>query len=428
MAASEHTPSYYAATARGLVERPALAGDLRADVCVVGGGFTGVSTALNLAERGYDVVLLEARRIGWGASGRNGGQVCSGYSADMGKIAGWLGKDDARTLFDMAEEAKSIVRERVERHAIDCDLRWGYVNAAVKRRQLDDMARMAEVWAKDYGYRDLALIRDKDELAAHVDSPYYLGGLLDAGAGHLHPLSYCLGLARAAEEAGARLFEGSPVVSVELGSEPEARTAEGRVTAEFLVLCGNAYLGDLVPEIGRKIMPVGNYIGTTESLGENRARALIPGDAAVCDWNFILNYYRMTADRRLLFGGLASYSTLPPPDLRGGLRREMLKVFPSLGDVGFDYVWGGFVGITMERTPHFGRVRPNVYFAQGFSGNGVALTGLAGKVIAEAIAGQAERLDLFARLPHTTFYGGKLLRTPSLVLAMTWFRLRDWLS
>ncbi len=427
MSGEPHAPSYYAATAHPAPPRPPLQGAVKADVCVVGGGFTGVSAALNLAERGYEVVLLEANRIGWGASGRNGGQICSGYSADMAAIRGAVGRDDARRLFELAEESKAIIRERVARHAIDCDLKPGYLHAAVKPRHLKGMAQMRDRWAEDYGYHALELLEGPAALQRHLQTEAYLGGLFDAEAGHLHPLNYCLGLARAAESAGARLHEASAVTGIARGTRPVAETATGRVEADTLLLCGNAYLGRLVPEIAAKIMPMGNFIGATEPLGEERARALFPSDAAVCDWNFILNYYRLSADRRLLFGGLASYSTLPPPNVEGGLRREITRIFPALADVRFDHIWGGLVGITVERTPHFGRLDGNLYFAHGFSGTGVALTGLAGKILAEAIAGQAERLDLFAKLPHTSFPGGRLLRLPTLVLAMTWYRMRDWL-
>ncbi len=427
MSGEAHARSYYAATAHPTPARPPLEGTVKADVCVVGGGFTGVSAALNLAERGYDVVLLEANRIGWGASGRNGGQICSGYSADMAAIRGAVGREDARRLFELAEESKAIIRERVARHAIDCDLKPGYLHAAVKPRHLKGMAQMRDLWAEDYGYHALELLEGPAALQRHLRTEAYLGGLFDAEAGHLHPLNYCLGLARATEAVGARLHEDSAVTAVTRGPRPAAETAKGRVEADTLLLCGNAYLGRMVPEIAAKIMPMGNFIGATEPLGEERARALFPSDAAICDWNFILNYYRLSADRRLLFGGLASYSTLPPPNLEGGLRREIAKIFPALADVRFDHVWGGLVGITVERTPHFGRLGGNLYFAHGFSGTGVALTGLAGKILAEAIAGQAERLDLFAKLPHTSFPGGRLLRLPTLVLAMTWYRMRDWL-
>ena len=427
MTPQTHTDSYYAATAHPSPERPPLKAEARADVCVVGGGFTGVSVALNLAERGYQVVLLEANRIGWGASGRNGGQICSGVSGGMSRVAAALGKDDARKVFAMIEEAKAIIRERVARHAIDCDLKWGYLDAAIKPRHLKGMAELAERWQREYGFEGHTLLESPSALEPYIGTKAYLGGLFDRTGGHLHPLNYCLGLAAAAEAAGARLCEGSTVTSLQPGAKPTVVTDAGQVRADSVVLCGNAYLGDLVPKIRAKIMPMGNYIGATAPLGENRAQALIPADAAVSDWKFILNYYRLSADHRLLWGGLASYSTLPPPNLKQGLRAQILEVFPDLKDFAFDYVWGGLVGITMERTPHFGRLGSNLYFAQGYSGSGVAMTGLAGKIIAEAVAGQAERLDLFARLPHTTFPGGRLLRMPTLVLAMAWYRMRDWL-
>lgn len=426
MTGQEHVPSYYHATAKGLTTHPPLEGEVTADVCVVGAGFTGLSTALNLAERGYRVAVVEANRVAWGASGRNGGQIGTDFASGIEKIRDWVGPEDARKLWDMVEESKAIIRDRVARHRIDCDLTWGYLHAAEKQRELDDLKEAQELYRRDYGYDQTAIVEGAD-LRQHVDSGVYCGGMTDARAGHLHPLNYCLGLARAAGEAGVRIYEDSAVVSVEEGAAPAVRCARGRVKASTLVLCCNAYLGDLVPRLRRKIMPVGTYIGATEVLGENRARGLIPRNEAICDCKFVLNYYRLSPDHRLLFGGRVSYSTLMPPNLPAAMRRKMLEVFPGLGDVGFDYTWGGFVAITVKRTPHLGRLGQNVYFAQGFSGQGVALTGVAGKIMAEAIAGQAERFDLFAKLPHTTFPGGRLLRTPSLALAMLWYRLRDLL-
>ncbi|MFQ6017614.1 MAG: NAD(P)/FAD-dependent oxidoreductase [Kiloniellaceae bacterium] len=422
-----HPESYYAATATPLPEFPELTGEIGAEVCVVGGGYAGLSTALELAERGFDVVLLEARRVGWGASGRNGGQICTGYAAGMGQIEGRVGKDDARRLFALAEEAKAIIRERVARLAIDCQLKWGYFHAAGKPRQQRALALTQERWARDFGYDATRLVEGPDAVAGYVNSSAYVGGLFDGRAGHLHPLNYCLGLARGAAAAGVRIFEGSEVQALDFGARPRARCARGSVKARFLVLCGNAYLGNLVPPMRRKIMPVGTYIGATRPLGAARARALIPDDIAVSDCNFVLNYFRLSPDDRMLFGGRVSYSTIVPPDLPRALRKKMLAVFPGLADVGFDYTWGGFVAITVERTPHLGRIGSNVYFAQGFSGQGVALTGVAGRLLAEAISGQAGRFDVLARLPHTTFPGGRLLRTPTLALAMLWYRLRDLL-
>ncbi len=422
----QYAPSYYAATAIGAPDCPSLEGAVEADVCVVGAGYTGISTALNLAERGYSVVVLEAARIGWGASGRNGGQICSGYSPSMSKIAGWVGVEDAKRLWDMAEEAKAIIRERVARHDIPCDLKPGHLLGAVKPQHVDELNAELDLLSGRHGYRQARLV-GRDEIQSMVATDIYHGGMYDAGGSHLHPLNYNLGLARAAIAAGAGIFEGSCVERIDFGAKPTAHAANGSVTARHLVLCGNAYMGDLVPSIRRKVMPVGTYIATTEPLGENRARALIPSDAAVSDTKFVLDYYRLTADHRLLFGGRVSYTTLPPANLAQAMRRTMLAVYPHLTDVTFEHVWGGNVGITVERTPHIGRLGGNVYFAHGFSGMGVALTGVAGKVIAEAIAGTAERFDTFARLPHTSFHGGKLLRTPMLALAMLWYRMRDWM-
>ncbi|MGH7185587.1 MAG: NAD(P)/FAD-dependent oxidoreductase [Pseudomonadota bacterium] len=424
MARSSHIESYYTATAIGVPDCRTLAGTVEADVCIVGAGYTGLSAALNLAECGYSVVLLEAERIGWGASGRNGGQVCTGFSPSPSKIEKWVGLDDARKLFAIAEEGKALIRARVQRHDIDCDLKWGYLHAAPKARHVEELKDELEVAEGRFGYDRLRLV-DRAEMRRMIDSPVYAGGLYDSGAGHLHPLNYCLGLGKAAHEAGVRIFESSKVDRLEIGKPAIAVTAKGRVTADFVVLAGNAYLGGLVSQIRSKIMPVGTYIAATAPLGENRATALIPDDLAVSDTNFVLNYYRRTSDHRLLFGGRVSYSTIMPPYLPRALRRKMLQVFPQLGEVAFDYTWGGFVAITVERTPDIGRVAPNVYYAQGYSGTGVALSGVVGKIIAEAIAGQAERVDLFGKLPHTPFPGGPALRTPLLAAAMLWYRLRD---
>ncbi len=427
MSPREHAPSYYAATAHPVPHRPPLQGAVTADVCVVGAGFTGVSAALHLAERGYDVVLLDAARVGWGASGRSGAQIVTAFAADMAKIRAWVGADDARRLFELAEESKRLIAERVARHGIQCDLVWSRFDAANKPAHLDELKAMQADWAETYGYTGTTLV-GRDGLPGYVASDAYVGGLHDPGGGHLHPLNYVLGLARAAEDAGARIFEDSPVTEVAFGAKPVATTPGGRVTADYLLFCTNAYLDNLVPALQRKVMPVGTYIAATEPLGENRATALLPRNSGVTDCNFVLDYFRRTPDHRLLYGGRVSYSTIMPPNLPGAMRGKMLRVFPQLSDTHFDYVWGGYVGITVERTPHLGRLHDNVFFAQGFSGHGVALTGLAGKLLAETVAGQAERFDLMAQLPHTPFPGGRLLRTPLLTLAMLWYRMRDYLS
>ncbi|WP_366656867.1 FAD-binding oxidoreductase [Fodinicurvata sp. EGI_FJ10296] len=426
-----HPNSWYAATARHEAPAaPPLQGATKADVAVVGGGFTGLSTALTLAERGFDVVVLEGRRIGWGASGRNGGQIIHGFNKSLGEIAAISGPDDARKLYEMECESRRLIAERVDRFAIDCDLKWGSMLAAVKPRQMDYLRQSHDEWAGEYGYRSMTLV-ERPEMADYVNVPAYHGGLFDQASGHLHPLNYALGLAAACRRAGVRFHENSMVSGLDDGPSPSVVTETGRVDAKFVVLAGNAYMPKLNGPVARtmrpRFMPTGTYMIATEPLGEDRARHLFPKDIAVSDCNFVLNYYRLSADKRMLFGGGVSYSTLEPRDLGASLHRTMCRYFPDLTDTVVDYVWGGHVAITRNRLPHLGRLSETVYFAQGYSGHGVALTGIAGQVIAEAIAGAAERFDVFDRIPHNTFHGGEMFRTPLLVLAMGWYRLRDML-
>ena len=419
-------PTYYHATANPAPVLPALGEALTADVCVVGGGLTGVSTALHLAERGYSVVLLEAERIGWGASGRNGGQIVSGYSCSMAKVVSLVGQAAARRFWDLAAESIEDVGQRVRRHDIACDLRWGYLFAALNRRQFDDLAEEQRELADLFGYEDTRLV-DHELIQTLVGTDVYVGGLLDQGGGQLHPLNYLLGLADAARQAGAVMFEQSRVTGIEYGPRPVVHTDAGQVRAHYIALAGNAYLGGLVPPMARRLAPVVTYIGVTEPLSPEQALAAMPQDLAVSDCNVALNYYRMTADDRLIFGGGASYTGREPRALDHHVRRRIASVFPDLADVGIAQAWSGKVGITLSRFPDFGRVTKNVYYAQGFSGHGVTLTGLAGKLIAEAIAGQAERFDAFAGVPHRPFPGG-ILRTPALALGMAWFKLKDRLG
>jgi gamma-glutamylputrescine oxidase len=402
-----------------------LVGDIAADVCIVGAGYTGLVTAIELAERGLSVVVLEAATVGWGASGRNGGQIVTGFNKSIAEIEGLVGKADARHLWNLSEEAKQMLADLVERHAIACDLKRGYLLAALKPRHVSALAEhQAELEGLSYGKSRLVT---RDEVREMVATDAYLGGLYDAGSGQLHPLNYAIGLARAAETLGVRIYEGSRVVRVETGEHPFATTATGKVTAKYLVLAGNAYLGNLGGAARSRIMPAGTYIIGTAPMDAERAAALIPDDIAIADINFALNYYRRSPDNRLLFGGGVSYSGFDAPGLKQSLRRTMLRYFPQLADLPIDYLWGGHVAITMNRLPHLGRLSPTTYFAQGYSGHGVALTAIAGRVIAEAITAQAERFDLFARIPHRPFPGGQTFRMPALVLAMLWYRLRDLL-
>jgi gamma-glutamylputrescine oxidase len=415
-------PTWYEASAREAPERPALAGDIACDVAVLGGGFTGLMAALSLAERGYDVVVAESHRIGAGASGRNGGQIVTGYNPSMPKLAALSGAADAKALWGMGEEAKRLIADTVARHGIGCGLSWGYLFVAPNRRGAADLAAMAEQWSRDYGYAALRPVA-QPELRQMVGSARYCAGLYDAEAGHLHPLDYVRGLADAAAAKGARIFERTRVLRVDTEA-PALVTAGGTVRAKFLVLAAGAATGRLAPAAQRKVVPVDTYIIATETLPRARLRAVLQDDVAVCDTNFALNYYRRTPDSRLLFGALATYAGLEPPGLRGRVRAAMLHVFPQLADVRIEYFWGGTVDITANRLPQFGRAGPNAFFAHGFSGQGVALSGLAGKLIAEAIAGQAERFDVFARIPHRDF-PPEPLRTPAVLLAAMWHRLRD---
>jgi gamma-glutamylputrescine oxidase len=423
----QHIRSYYAASAHPSPPRELLRGEVTADVCVIGGGIAGCSTALNLAERGYRVVLLEGKRIGWGASGRSGGQAIFGFAAGQDKLVAQVGRETARRMFDVSVEALDVLKDRVARHAIDCDLNWGQMHVAIKPRHEAELKAWREELERDCGYASPRWL-DAREVREILATERYLGGLYDPRSGHLHPLNYTLGLAAAAEGAGARLFEGSQVTRLDHGDTVVVSTDSGTVRAKHVALCCNAYVDEKIsPKLRARIMPVGTYIVATEPLGEARMKALIRDNVAVTDINWVLDYFRRSADHRLLFGGRVSYSGLDPLNTQRATRARMLKVFPQLADVGIAYAWGGYVDITMSRAPDFGRLAPNVYYLQGFSGHGIALTGMAGRLVAEAIAGQAERFDMFSQLQHRDFPGGPRLRTPALVLAMLWFRLKDLL-
>ncbi|MFC3608000.1 NAD(P)/FAD-dependent oxidoreductase [Stutzerimonas tarimensis] len=422
-----HVPSYYAATANRPLDCPRLEGDLRADVCIIGGGFTGLNTAIELAERGFSVVLLEARRIGWGASGRNGGQLIRGVGHDVERFEPVIGESGVTELKRMGIAAVDIVRQRVERYAIDCDLTWGYCDLATKPRHLKAFEEdYADLMRLGYPHRVRRVSRAN--LGEVINSPRYLGGLLDMGSGHLHPLNLALGEAAAAQSLGVRLFENSAVERIEYGAEVRVSTAQGTVRADNLVLACNAYLNGLQPTLSGKVLPAGSYIIATERMPEGLCRDLLPGNAAVCDQRVALDYFRLSADGRLLFGGACHYSGRDPKDIRRYMQPKMLKVFPQLAGIGIEYQWGGMIGIGANRLPQIGRLpdQPNVYFAQAYAGHGLNATHLAGRLLAEAIAGQQSGgFDLFACIPHASFPGGARLRSPLLALGMLWHRLLD---
>ncbi|MCX5506907.1 NAD(P)/FAD-dependent oxidoreductase [Pseudomonas sp. BJa3] len=427
---TEHTASYYAASARQAATYPALDQDLQADVCVVGGGLTGVNAALELAERGLSVILLEARRIGWGASGRNGGQLIRGIGHDVSGFARHVGQDGVRYLKQAGIDSVALVARRIAQYGIDCDLRWGFCELANTPAQFsafeDEQRDLAEL-----GYPHETRLVGPERMHEIVASALYAGGLVDMGSGHLHPLDLVQGEARAAHGLGVRIFEQSPVLRIEHGSTVTLHTARGQVRAQSLVLGCNAHLDELEPRLTGKVLPAGSYVVATEPLPEDLARTLIPQNMALCDQKVGLDYYRLTADNRLLFGGACHYSGRDPKDIGAYMRPKVLKVFPQLAEVRLDYQWGGMIGITANRFPQVGRLsqHPNVFYAQGYSGHGLNVTHWTAKLLAEAIATeQSHGFDVFRAVPHLTFPGGKALRSPLLALGMLWYRLREALG
>jgi gamma-glutamylputrescine oxidase len=424
--------SYYAATAGGAPAFPGLAGDAACDVAVVGGGLAGLSAALDLRRKGFDVVLLEAREVGFGASGRNGGQAIHGLACEQDVIEQQLGVAEAQRVWAMSIEALHLLRQRIAEHGIDCDWQSGYLGLATSARKGQDLAAWADRLQQVYGY-PLQRIAPAD-IGRWIASPRFHSGVHDPQSGHLHPLKLTHGLARAAAAAGVRIHEHTAVQALVQGSQPVLRTAAGAVRARQVLLAGNVYLQGVAPMLEPRIMPVGTYIACSEVLGQALADQLVPSRSAVCDTNFVLDYFRTTVDHRMLYGGRVSYSTVTPSHLADSMRQRMVQTFPQLARAKVEYAWGGFVDISMNRAPDFGRLpaaaggTPNVYYLQGFSGHGLALTGLAGRLVAEAMAGDSSRFDVFARLRHRAFPGGTLLRTPALVLGMAWYRLRDMLG
>lgn len=423
----EHAPSWYAATANRRTQHESLQGDIACDVCVIGGGYTGLSSALHLAERGYDVVLLEAHRIGWGASGRNGGQVGSGQRVEQTVLEQRHGLSHAKMLWGLAEDSKRTVADLIARHQIDCDYRRGILHADHRKSFVPESIEYVEHLRLTYGYDKIRFVNG-DEISDMVGSPSYHGGSLDTGAGHLHPLNFALGIGAAAEAKKVRIFEETEVLSYAGGNTVTVTTDSGTVRSKFLVLGCNGYLGRLDRQTAAHVMPINNFIIATEPFSESEAKALIRDNVAVADSKFVINYFRLSADRRLLFGGGENYGYRFPEDIKTFVQRPMLEIFPQLKDARIDYGWGGTLAITPKRMPYFAHIAPNILTASGYSGHGVAMATLAGKVIAEAIDGTATRFDIFEKIDVPAFPGGDRLRFPLLVLAMTWFSLRDRLG
>lgn len=416
--------SYYVATAKGLVDYPTLDEDITADICVIGGGYTGLSAALNLADRGYDVVLLEAERIGYGASGRCGGLIGSGQRKDVIEAEALFGYERSRQLWDLAEAAKEEIRSRVEKHDIDCDLQKGQFVGVHKRSYCGWPQELADALTERYDYPFCHAVSE-EEVPSYVVTDNFYEGLYDPEALSLHPLNFALGLARAATGAGVKIFENSRVTGYTRTSPTDVRAARGSVRSTFVVLACNGYLGKLEPRMAGKIMPINNFMIATEPLGKERVNEVIRGRFGVHDTRFVVNYFRLSDDHRLLFGGGENYRSGFPRDIAAFVRPYMLKLFPQLRDAKIEYDWGGTLSVTVNRLPHFGRLKPNLYFAQGYSGHGISTAIMAGKVITEAIDGDATRFDVFEKLPTYTFPGGTLLRYPGMVLGMLYYTIKD---
>ena len=422
-----HVESWYAASANQQLDFPALQGEVATDVCIIGGGYTGLSTAIHLRQLGYSVTVLEANRVGWGASGRNGGHVGTGQRAEQEQLEKWVGLDQAKALWQLGLEAVDTVSQLIGQYNINCEFKRGNLHVASKAKETADLQAEVDHLQQVYDYQQVRYV-DKNELTQMTCGQGFHGGTVDTGARHLHPLNYALGLASAASDLGAQIYEGSRVLSYAEGSQIRVRTDRGEVRARFLVLACNGYLEKLEPRNAARIMPINNYMLATEPLPEELARRLIRDDTSMSDSLFVINYWKLSADNRLLFGGGESYTRRFPADIRTFVRKYMLRIYPELAGTPIDYGWGGTLAITMNRMPDFGRLSANVFYAQGFSGHGVPTATMAGKLLAEVISGTAERFDVMATVPSPTFPGGTLLRWPGQVAGMLFYSLRDRLG
>lgn len=422
----QYPDSWYAATTKPLDRFAPLKGATKADVCIIGGGYTGLSAALHLAKAGRDVVLLEAQRVGFGASGRNGGQLGNGQRADQDELEALLGDDQARKLWDLSQDAVALVKDLIATHEIDCYLKPGVAHTASTQREVDDLHRYAAHLHSKYGYDQIEVL-DHAALQSVCPSPDYKGGTLDMGAAHLHPLRYALGLAAAARDAGVRIHEGSAVHHIDEGTPAKVATDGGHVMADHVILACNGYLGGLSRKVAARVMPINNFIAATAPLGDG-VKDVLPRDVAVADSRFVVNYFRLSHDGRLLFGGGESYGYRFPQDIGAKVRKPMSQIFPHLKDVPIDYAWGGTLAITMKRMPYLARLGSNMLSASGYSGHGVGTATHAGKLMAQAIMGDGDGFDTLAAIPTAPFPGGTALRTPLLSLAMSWYAMRDRLA
>lgn len=422
-----HTSSYYAASANPSPERPALSGDHEIDICIVGAGYSGLSTGLHLVEKGYKVAIIEAARVGWGASGRNGGQIVNGLNASLQTIRKRYGADTATFVAGLVQEGGEIIRERIKTYNIQCDLKEGNVFAAFTGAHMRDLEERVKLW-ESYGIKNQEML-DKDQLRRHINSDVYAGGVIDHSGGHMHPLNLALGEAAAFESLGGTIYENTVVTSVDTDApRPVVRTRGGTMTCKTLVLCGNAYLGHVVPALESRVMPVSTQMLATEPLGDARAHDLLPTDVCVEDVRYILDYYRLSGDKRLIFGGGLVYGGTDPHDIKAKILPNLHKVFPQLKSVKIDYAWSGNFALSFSRVPQMGRLGDNTYFAHGYSGHGVTGSHTFGRILAEAINGDRTRFDVFEKVPWFPFPGGRMFRVPYSVVGSWWYALRDRLG
>lgn len=421
-----HAPSYYADSAHTSPSRPALCGAIEADVCIIGAGYTGLSAGLHLAEAGFKVVILEQAKVGWGASGRNGGQIVHSYSRDIDVIEANYGKDKAKPLAEMMFEGAQIIRERVAKYNIDCDLKNGGVYAALSKKKVAALEEQKALW-ESWGHTQLELIDRPNDIKKIINTDRYEAILVDQTGGHFHPLNLTLGEAAAIEANGGVIYEDSAVTKIDRGNPAIVHTAQGQVKAQFVIVACNAYIGELEPKLAKMAMPCGTQVITTEPLGA-LADELIPSDYCVEDNNFLLDYYRLSADKRMIFGGGVIYGARDPAHIESIIRPHMCKIFPQLKDARVDYGWTGNFLLTLSRMPEVGKLSSNIYYSQGCSGHGITFTHLIGRLLSEAIKGQAERFSAFESLPHYPFPGGRLFRVPLTAMGAVWYDLRDRLG
>ncbi|PLS22587.1 NAD(P)/FAD-dependent oxidoreductase [Neptunicoccus cionae] len=422
-----HTKSYYAASANPAPERPPLVGAQEVDVCIVGAGYSGLSTGLHLVEKGYNVAIVEGARVGWGASGRNGGQIVNGLNASLQTIKKRYGQDTATFVAGLVQEGGEIIRERIKTYNIQCDLKDKNIFTGLTKAHMKELEERKALW-ESYGINNQEML-DKVQLREHINSDLYEGGLIDHSGGHMHPLNLALGEAAAFEMLGGTIYEMSMVTAVDTDAvRPVVTTTQGTLTCKALVLCGNAYLGHVVPTLTSRVMPVSTQVMATEPLGEELAHSLLPQDACVEDIRYILDYYRLSGDKRMLFGGGTVYGGADPRDIEAKLRGNMEKVFPQLKNVKVDYAWSGNFALSFSRVPQMGRIGKNTYFAHGYSGHGVTGSHTFGRILSEAIDGDISRFDVFENVPWYPFPGGRMFRVPYSVAGSWWYGVRDRLG